>query len=129
MAEKKWTQKMVAIRLEEAVETMKRLPNERMQGYRSSWPETLPSWGDYRDSKTKVRLGPPSPDAIDRMDETLAWLRWLEPAETKLAWAVASRINRKVIGSMLGVHRTTIWREWSAIMRKLAAIINMRQAA
>lgn len=128
----KWTQKTLASRLEEAAETMKRLPATGLKpnGFQSSWPPILQDfWEAYGDDTVKLRLGPPSSDAITRMDETLAWLRFLEPEETRLAWAVASRVNRKVIASQFGVHRTTIWREWSAILRKLAAIINLHQAA
>ena len=128
----KLTQKTLAARLEEAAETMQRLPATGLKpnGFQSSWPPILQDfWETYGDNKPKLRLGPPEPDAITRMDETLAWLRFLEPEETRLAWAVASRVNRKVIASQFGVHRTTIWREWSAILRKLTAIVHMHQAS
>ncbi len=125
--DKQMTTNHVAERLKEAAATLKRLPDEKLHRLRSNWPETIPVWGDYGDEKTRVRLGPPSPEAIDRMDEALDWFRWLEPDETKLAWAVACGINRKLIGSRFGIHRGTVWREWKAIMRKLTAIINMRR--
>jgi hypothetical protein len=117
----------VAERLKEAAETLKRLPDEKKYQMKSNWPDTIPVWGDYGDKNTKSRLIPLSPEAIDRMDETLYWLRWLDPGETKIAWAVACGVNRKVIGASLGVHRTTIWREWKAVIRKLTAIINFQQ--
>ena len=125
--EKQMTTNQVADQLKEAAATLKRLPEERLQRLKSNWPETIPVWGDYGDEKTRVRMGPPTPDAIDRMDEVLGWLGWLEPDESKLAWAVACGINRKLIGSRFGIHRGTVWREWKAIMRKLTAIINLRR--
>ena len=125
--EKQMTTNQVAEQLKEAAVTLKRMPEENLQRLKSNWPETIPVWGDYGDEKTRLRLGPPTPDAIDRMDEALGWFRWLEADEGKLAWAVASGINRKVIGAKFGIHRGTVWREWKAIMRKLTAIINLRQ--
>ena len=125
--EKQMTTNQVADQLKEAAITLQRLPEEKLQRLKSNWPETIPVWGDYGDEKTRVRMGPPTPDAIDRMDEALGWFHWLEPDESKLAWAVANGINRKLIGSRFGIHRGTVWREWKAIMRKLTAIINVRQ--
>ena len=124
---KNLTTNMVVNRLQEAAETIKRLPEKTFNHLKYNWPESLQAWSDYGDEKTRARLGPPSPEAINQMDEAVNWLHWLEPDETKLAWAVATGINRKVIGSRLGVHRSTIWREWKAIIRKLTAIINLRQ--
>ena len=121
---------VVVDRLKEAAETLKRLPASGLKpsGYVSSWPPFIRDyWDAYGYDKPKTRLGPPSPEAISRMDETLRWLKWLEPDETKLVWAIASGINRKAIGSSMGVHRTTIWREWKAVIRKLTAIINLQK--
>ena len=122
--QKKWDGKMVATRMEEAAETMKRLPNERMQGYRSSWPETLPSLEDYRESRTKVRLGPPSPDAIDRMDETMSWLRWLERDQIRLVWSRAVRIPWKLILRQLGVCRETARLKYLVALISIASRLN-----
>jgi hypothetical protein len=127
MKSTKLSTNVVADRLKEAAETLRRLPKEKISSLKSNWPETIPTWGDYGDEKARVRLGPPSPDTIDRMDEALGWMRWLEPDETKLAWAVACGVNRKLIGAKFGIHRGTVWREWKAIIRKLTALINVRE--
>ena len=115
----KWTSKMVTDRMEEAAETLNRLPNEQMKGYRSSWPETIPSCEDYGWNKAKVRLGPPPPDAIDRMDETMSWLRWLEINQVWLVWSRAERIPWKLILRQLGVCRET------ARQRYLMALVSI----
>jgi hypothetical protein len=120
---KQLTTNLVANRLKEAAEALKRLPEEKLQYLKANWPETIPVWSDYGDEKSS----PPSLEAVNQMDEAINWLHWLEPDETKLAWAVASGVNRKVIGASLGVHRSTIWREWTDIISKLTAIINLRQ--
>jgi hypothetical protein len=41
MAEPHWTPKMVAAYLEEAADTLRRLPNHRVGGYASAWPEIV----------------------------------------------------------------------------------------
>lgn len=121
---KKWDGKMVADRLEEAATTLKRLPDEKIRQLRSNWPETIPVWGDYGDEKSRVRLGSPSPEAIDRMDETLSWLRWLEPDEVQLVWARAERIPWKLIMRRFGRARSTLSAWWMAALYQIAGIIN-----
>ena len=37
---KKWDEKMVILRLEEAASTLKRLPDDKFQQLKSNWPET-----------------------------------------------------------------------------------------
>ncbi|MBF0453688.1 MAG: hypothetical protein HQL72_02585 [Magnetococcales bacterium] len=122
---KKWDGKMVAARLEEAATTMKRLPDEQLQQLKSNWPETIPTWGDYGDEKTKLRLGPPTPDAIDRMDEVMEWLRWLEPENIRLLWLRAERVPWKLIMRKFGVARSTINSRWQSAIFQIVAILNL----
>ncbi len=122
MAEK-WNPKEVIARLEEAAQTLKRLPEEKVNGYRTSWPEMVPNWEQYGWDKPKKRLGPPSPESIDRMDECLAWLRWLEPSEAKLVWARACRTNWKLIGRNTDMHRSTAWRYWTVAILKITSFL------
>jgi hypothetical protein len=124
MAKQKWDGKMVALRLEEAAATLKRLPEKKIQQLQAHWPETIPTWADYGDEKTKMRLTPPSPDAIDRMDETLAWLSWLEPDQVRLVWARAERIPWKLIMRQFGRARSTLSAWWMAALCQVAGILN-----
>jgi hypothetical protein len=124
MAKQKWDCKMVAAQIEEAAGTLGRLPEEKLRGVKSNWPEPLPAREDYRWENTKVRLGPPSPDAIDRMDETMGWLRWLEPDQAKLVWARAERIPWKLIMRQLGVCRETARQRWMAALVNIASCLN-----
>jgi hypothetical protein len=121
---KKWDGKMVADRMEEAAATLKRLPDEKIRQLKSNWPETVPVWGDYGDEKTRLRLGPPSPDAIDRMDEALGWLNWLEPNHARLVWARAERIPWKLIMRQFGRARSTLSAWWMSALCQMAAILN-----
>ena len=36
-----WTARMVAVYLEEAADTLRRLPEKRVQGYGSTWPDIV----------------------------------------------------------------------------------------
>ena len=76
-----WTPLPVAERLAEAADALERLPQGGVQGYASRlrWP-----YAD--DGRSGARLPSPSPEAIDRMDEALGWLMWLEPEERRLVW-------------------------------------------
>ena len=112
MADKKWTPKLVAERLEEAANTLRNLPDKRIQGYRSSWPDTIPDWTEYGWTKARVRRFPPTPDQIDRMDEVMNWLRWLSREEACLLWLRAERIPWKLILRRIGGCRDTAWRRW-----------------
>lgn len=124
MVKQKWDGKLVAERLEEAAETLKRLPGEQMRGYRSSWPETIPTWEDYGWNKAKVRLGPPLPEAIDRMDESMTWLRWLEKDQVRLVWSRAERIPWKLIMQKFGICRETARQKYLVALVNIASRLN-----
>jgi len=80
MVETQWTPALVEERLIEAAETMKGLPEVRVQGYFNSWPSIRREFSDrVGEAAAPLRHPSPSPAAITRMEEALAWLRWLEP--------------------------------------------------
>ena len=125
MDEPGWTPTVVAERLEEAADTLRRLPAVRVQGYFSTWPAVVRDfWEAFGWHDAEVRLGPPTPRAIDRMDETLQWLRWLEADETRLVWLRAEGVRWKLISARFGVGRTTAWYRWSGALAKIAAGLN-----
>lgn len=107
-----WTRTQVEERLEEAAAVMKRLPPVRVQGYFSAWPEVMHSFGDLVGQEPQLKLPPPSARAIDRMDETMLWLRWLEPELGKLVWARAEGSPWKPICWRFGIARATAHRRW-----------------
>ncbi len=79
--ENRWTPKMVSARMEEAVRTLRtlRVSGLKPRGYVSSWPEMVIDLADASgQDEVKLRLDPPTPEAITRMDEALQWLCWLE---------------------------------------------------
>jgi flavin-binding protein dodecin len=119
------TPKAVADSLEEAAQTLHRLPPVRVQGYFTTWPPIIREfWEAFGRHAAEVRLGPPTPDAIDRMDEALQWLHWLELNEVRLVWLRAEGARWKSIAYRFGMDRSTAWRHWSCALIKIAAHLN-----
>jgi hypothetical protein len=125
MAEQKWTHEMVAERMEEAAETLKHLPMDGPRDIRSAWPPIIQDfWDAYGWEKATIRLGPPSPQAIQRMDECLEWLLWLDAGQMKLVWAKAENIPWKDILSHIRTGRTKGWHLWKEALKEIAFNLN-----
>ena len=89
---------MVEERFVEAAAVMKRLPEVRVPGYFNTWPKMVVEFADRVGQQPEpMRLPPPSPDAISRMEETLGWLHWLEPIDAKIVWLRATGERWKAI--------------------------------
>ena len=83
MTKDHWTPTLVEERLVEAASVMKRLPNVRVPGYFNTWPKMLVEFADLIEQEpARLRLPPPAPDAITRMEEALGWLVWLDPIDS-----------------------------------------------
>jgi hypothetical protein len=118
MTEQRWTSEAVAERLEEAVDVLARLPEERVCGLYDLWPRLI---GDpYRHARPAAA----APEAIDRTDEALGWLMWLEPEERRLVWLRAEGLPWKWITHRLGIGRTTAWQRWTTALLKITVRLN-----
>lgn len=125
MGGKIWTDQEVADAFEQAIYTLKRLPKAIMLGYRSTWPAMVYTEMEVLQMDTKpMRLGPPNPAAIDRLDHILTWICWLEVDERKLIWARARRLPWRAICTQLGVGKTTAWQRWHAALDKIVDRLN-----
>ena len=104
---------MVKARLREAAATLKRMHLERWD-YPSQrtawWPDVVRSALDsYPDEKTKTTRAAPDGAAIDRMEEVLRWLLWMEDDDhRKLVWARAERITWRQLETNDGRSRETL---------------------
>jgi hypothetical protein len=68
----KWTVTDVADRFEEAAYTLKRLPPVKVQGFFSTWPPIVRTVAEQlAEERLPMRLGPPSAEAVARMEETI----------------------------------------------------------
>ncbi len=108
-----WSPELVEERLTEAADVLKRLPEERVQGYFSVWPEIVRSVFDAFGWHDPILKRPwPSPASISRMEETLTWMQFLAPEDGRLVWARAEGTPWKAICWRFGVSRATAHRRW-----------------
>ena len=125
-----WTMDDVAARFAEAAETAQRLPRVRVQGYFNVWPAfKREPWEVMGSPEDGYRPPPPSPEAIDRMLETMRWVQWLEVEQRHLVWMRAKHYEWKFICRRLGCDRTTAWRRWQRALQIVADHLNGRQTA
>jgi hypothetical protein len=107
------TPSLIEERFIEAAEVMKRLPEVCVPGYFNTWPKMVVEFADrVGQEPPRLRLPPPAPDAISRMEETLLWLRWLEPQDAKLVWARANGERWKTICWTIGLTRSSAHLHW-----------------
>lgn len=113
MTEVRWTPSLVEERLAEAAEVLKALPEERVRGYFSTWPEyPLNPNEAYGWNELSLQRFPPSPAAIDRMEVAIGWLKWLEKDDVKIVWMRASGEPWRKVCWTVGLSRNTAHRHW-----------------
>lgn len=117
-------QKYVEERIHDATRTLRRLPEERVQGYFSTWPKIKRDEMEILQMEKEPMRIRPSMDDITEMEEVLfVWLRWLEVDERKLVWQRAERVRWKLICAQFGVGRTKAWEMYKCALGKIAARI------
>ena len=100
----------------------------RVPGYFNTWPPMIAGFTDRVGQQAEpTRLPPPSPAAISRMEETIAWLRWLKPEHAKLIWARADHTPWKLICWRFGIARATAHRRWQYGLSLIAYRLNGRR--
>lgn len=82
-------------RLADAADTLRRLPKPKglERSLQSPWPDMLRDWLAYGWDRTQVRRAAPTPQAITRLDECLAWLHLLSPTQRMVLWARAEGLT------------------------------------
>ena len=122
-----WTIEDVAHWLDESVSTSRRLPPVRVQGYFNVWPTfARQEWEAFSSDAPVYRPFPPSPDAIERMLETMRWMQWLELEQRHLVWMRAKRYGWRQIGRRFGCCRTTAWRHWQGALQQITDQLNAK---
>ena len=124
-ARTEWTVDDVAARFAEAAEIAHKLPRVRPGGYFNPWmtlamqvPERYPN-PDRLD-----RPMPPSPQAVERMLETMRWVQWLEVEQRHLVWMRAKRYGWRDITIRFACDRSTAWRRWQKALQTVADQLN-----
>ena len=113
-----WTPAVVADRLVEAADVLARLPEGRVREFYDLWPRIVGA------PCASARPAAAAPAVIDRMDEALRWLCWLDPEERLLVWLRAEGLPWKRIISRLGIGRTTAWQRWTVALLKITTRLN-----
>ena len=121
----KWMIDDVAARFVEAAEIGQRLPKLRVQGYFNVWPAFVrDGWEGFNDQEHQYRPLPPSPEAIERMLETMRWVQWLEVEQRHLVWMRAKRYGWRDITIRFACDRTTAWRRWQSALQIVVDQLN-----
>jgi hypothetical protein len=81
-------------------------------------------WEAFVADEDDYRPWPPSPEAIDRMLETMRWVQCLEVERRHLVWMRAKRYEWHAIARRFGCDRTTAWRRWRAALETVAGHLN-----
>lgn len=128
---KEYTAAELSDRFEESIATLKRLyvPGTRPRAFFSGWPDIVyETWEIERMEKLPLRLGPPAPDAITRMEETLTWLHHINSVDDRnLVWLRARKVPWKLICKYRGCGRTKAWQDWVFVLSTLAHRLNQEK--
>jgi hypothetical protein len=128
MAEMQWTPELVEERFVEAADVMRRLPSVRVPSHFNTWPTMLVEFADRVGQESpRLRLPPPAPTAISRMEETLGWLHWLDPLDAKIVWLRASGERWKGVCWKVGLTRSAVHRHWQYALSVIALRLSGRR--
>lgn len=112
--------KEIEERFEEAARTLRRLPDEKPQGYFNVWPPIVRTRWEIMAMERQPMKVWATPQSIDHMDECFTWLFWLEPDEARVVWLRAEGMRWKPICRKLGVSRATAWRWWATALIRIS---------
>jgi hypothetical protein len=117
------TPREIEDRFEEAAITLRRLPNPTgsgPRGYGQSWPDYVQeAQHAYGYTEVRIRIVPSAAE-IQRMDECIEWLRWLDPDDAKIVWLRAEGKRWRQVCIYVGCVRQTAWRRWAAALLTVA---------
>jgi hypothetical protein len=73
----------------------------------------------YGYTEVRIRIVPTAAE-IQRMDECIDWLRWLDPDDAKIVWLRAEGKRWRQVCIHAGCVRQTAWRRWAAALLTVA---------
>ncbi len=119
------TADILAERFKEASDTLKRLPKGFLKPKMTAWPDVVIDSFSLRGFGTESnRKGPPSPKAIDRMDECLQWMLAMPKENRRLVWARACGIPWRRLEDMDGRSHVTLRKHHDYALEALARNLN-----
>ncbi len=121
----KWTEDIVKNWLEDAIQTLRRLPPVHVQGYRTAWPQMLNSEIEKLQMDSKLIKWPASGFDIDRLEMIIEWVQWIDETDDRhLVWKRAKRLPWKILCRELGASRATLWRRWKLVISMIVGRLN-----
>lgn len=118
-----WDPKSVALRLEAAIEVGSRLSRSGPAAFFNSWPLIIREhWVGYR-SEASRRMEP-TEDEVCEMLETMRWLTLLDEPERHVVLLTLLKTPKRKVEEKLGIHRTTIYRQYQKALGKLVRYLN-----
>lgn len=117
----------IGFRFEECVNVMQKLPGAASLGTKTFWPDI-----NYTDEeiskqeKRKVTPMRPLPESIDRAEECLTWITWLNEGERKLIWLRAHGESWRSISRETGFPKSSAQRYWFMALAKIAEKLKIR---
>ena len=122
-----WTPGLVEERLTEAALVLRQLPGQRRRGYFNVWPQIVHDCSDKVGREAKPMRAPPSPAAITRMEEALAWTIGLDPIDGRIVWMRAYGERWKTICWKVGLARAAANEHWLYALCVIAWRLNGKQ--
>ncbi len=95
-ADQEWTLEDIRYRLAEAADTLKLMPMPHRgcpAAYQTGWPDVPYEWTAYGYTPATARRPPPTAIQIDKLDQTLQWLHWLNREQRQIVFARACRFS------------------------------------
>jgi hypothetical protein len=97
-----------------------------VRGYFNVWPAfKREAWEGFGQEDDVYRPLTPTPEAIDRMLETMRWVQWLEVDERHLVWMRAKRYRWVDIAKRFACASRTAQRRFDAAMHLIAMRLNV----
>lgn len=121
-----WNPKIVMGALMQAAAIHRRMPEVRVQGYFTLWPEAMKDdWERLYDMLNgKSTLGSPFPPEVTYHEEVMEWLRLLERSKQQLLWMRANRVPWKILVDEFGRSKPTLWREMNDSLEVIVRHLN-----
>lgn len=120
-----WTANKVSDRFKEAHRVAHQLPPANARGYVNCWPAIIrQSWELLSADERHQSAMAPSPRSIERMQEVMRWVQWLDVDDRLLLWEFARGTPRCDIATSFGISRSTAWRRWKSALQLIALHLN-----
>ncbi len=128
-ARRRWSESEIEARIEEAVETLKRVPVPDIRRSVTKWPGFVHDaheaygYGEFRPPRS-----PAAPDAIGRLDVTLGWLRWLPKPAQRILWSRANGFSWRKIARFVGKAPNTCRAWYLAALHYIVGRLNAAES-